>query len=235
MATGRDEREGLDARHAPLVRVLVADPGDIARDAVARVLECDGRFEVCATASDAAGTVAGAVAEAPDICLIETGMPGGGLAAAWEVTSRLPDTRVVILTSRDSDEELLEALEVGVSGYLLKTAVLGWLPNTLMDVHRGTFALPRQLTHRIVRRLRTSEPRRRSIVGPGSRLTSREWEVLDLIAGGMSTRAVAEQLTLSPTAVRVHIASAVRKLGVESRSEAIELFTRSAAVGRAGA
>jgi DNA-binding NarL/FixJ family response regulator len=78
--------------------------------------------------------------------------------------------------------------------------------------------------------VRTSEPRRRAIVGASSRLTSREWEVLNLIAGGLSTRQVAEQLTLSPTAVRVHIAAVVRKLGVESRSQAIELFTRSADV-----
>jgi DNA-binding NarL/FixJ family response regulator len=224
----QDEEEGNVAARA---RVLVADPGEISRAAVIRVLDQDGRFEVCATASDAAETVAAAVAEAPDICLIETAMPGGGLAAAWEVTARLPDTRVVILTSRDDDDELLEALEVGVSGYLLKTAVLGWLPNTLMDVHRGTFALPRRLTHRVVRQLRTSEPRRRVILGASSRLTSREWEVLDLIARGLSTRQVAEQLTLSPTAVRVHIAGVVRKLGVESRAGAIELLTRSNELG----
>jgi DNA-binding NarL/FixJ family response regulator len=233
METGTDELRQESEGEALPARVLVADPGEITRNAVRRVLEQDGRFEVCATAADAAETVAAAVAEAPDICLIETAMPGGGLAAAWEVAARLPDTRVVILTGRDSDEDLLEALEIGVSGYLIKTALLGWLPNTLMDVHRGTFALPRRLTQRVVRRLRTSEPRRRTI--PASRLTSREWEVLDLIAGGLSTRQAAERLTLSPTAVRVHIASAVRKLGVESRAEAIELFTRPDVLGHAAA
>jgi DNA-binding NarL/FixJ family response regulator len=226
----------LDGHDGVKVRVLIGDPGETCRNALRRILEQDGRFEVCAVASDAAETVAAAVADPPDICLIETAMPGGGLAAAWEVTARLPETRVVILTSRDGDDELLEALQAGVSGYLLKTGVLGWLPNTLLDVHRGTFALPRQLTHRVVRRLRTSEPRRRAIVGGTTpRLTSREWEVLDLIAGGLTTRDVAERLTLSSTAVRVHIASAVRKLGVESRAEAIDLFTRSGRVGQASA
>jgi DNA-binding NarL/FixJ family response regulator len=236
MASGEDElRQAAGAAQAePKARVLVADPGEVARRAVTRVLEQDGRFEVCATAGDAAGTVAAALAEVPDICLIETAMPGGGLAAAWEVTARLPDTRVVILTNRDNDEDLLEALEVGVSGYLLKTAVLGWLPNTLMDVYRGTFALPRQLTNRVVRRLRTSEPRRRAIMGANARLTSREWEVLDLIASGLSTRQVADRLTLSATAVRVHIAAVVRKLGVESRAQAIEVFTRAEELGGTG-
>ena len=69
---------------------------------------------------------------------------------------------------------------------------------------------------------------RRSVpAGANARLTSREWEVLNLIAGGLSTRQVADKLTLSPTAIRVHIAAVVRKLGVESRTEAIELFTRA--------
>jgi DNA-binding NarL/FixJ family response regulator len=228
MASAGDNVQGsIEVGAVPRARVLVADPGELERHAVTRVLEQDGRFEVCATASDAAGTVAAAVAEAPYICLIETAMPGGGLAAAWEVTARLPGTHVVILTDGGGDDELLEALEIGVSGYLLKTPALGWLPNTLMDVYRGTFALPRRLTNHVVRRLRTSEPRRRAIVGASARLTSREWEVLHLIASGLSTRQVAERLTLSPTAVRVHIAGVVRKLGVESRAEAIELFTRA--------
>jgi DNA-binding NarL/FixJ family response regulator len=228
----RQETGGPGA--APTARVLVADPGDADRRAIACVLEEDGRFEVVATASNAAETVAAAVAVLPDICVLETAMPGEGLAAAWELTARLPDTDVVILTSRDSDDDLLQALEMGVSGYLLKTPELDWLPNTLIDVHRGTFALPRQLTHRLVRRLRTGEPRRRAIVGAKSRLTSREWEVLNLIAGGKSTRQVAEQLTLSPTAVRVHIAAIVRKLGVESRAAAIELLTGPGEVGPPG-
>src|SRR4051812_31911656 len=135
---------------SPRPRVLIADPDVFAQRAVARVLEQDGRLDVCATARDAAETIAAAVAEAPDICLLEVAMPGGGLAAAWELTARLPETHVVMFTSRENDDELMEALELGVSGYLLKAAVLRWLPNALMDVYRGTFAMPRRLTNRVV-------------------------------------------------------------------------------------
>jgi DNA-binding NarL/FixJ family response regulator len=222
--SGDDHEHDLMQAHP---RVLLGDPDVFAQRAISRVLDQDGRFEVVATARDAAETVAAAVATVPDICVLEVAMPGGGLAAAWEITARLPDTHVVMFTSREGHDELMEALELGVSGYLLKGAVLTWLPNALMDVYCGTFAMPRRLTGRIVQQLRTSEPRRRSIVGAKSRLTSREWEVLNLIASGLSTRQVAEQLTLSATAIRVHIAAVVRKLGVESRAEAIELFTRS--------
>jgi DNA-binding NarL/FixJ family response regulator len=209
------------------VRVLIGDPDVFSQRAVTRVLEQDGRFEVCGTARDAAETIAAAVEGVPDLCVLEVAMPGGGLAAAWEIKARLPSAHVVMFTSRESEDELLEALEIGVSGYLLKAAVLGCLPNALMDVYRGTFAMPRRLTGRVVRQLRTNEPRRRTIIGGNARLTSREWEVLNLIASGLSTRQVAEKLTLSPTAIRVHIAAVVRKLGVESRAEAIELFMRS--------
>jgi DNA-binding NarL/FixJ family response regulator len=209
------------------VRVLLGDPDVFSQRAVTRILEQDGRFEVCATGRDAAETIAAVVDAVPDLCLLEVAMPGGGLAAAWEIKARLPAAYVVMFTIREGEEELLEALEIGVSGYLLKAAVLNWLPNTLMDVYFGTFAMPRRLTGSVVRRLRTTEPRRRAILGASARLTSREWEVLNLIAGGLSTRQAAERLTLSPTAIRVHIAAVVRKLGVESRTEAIELFMRS--------
>lgn len=214
-------------REPARVRVLLGDPDVFSQRAVTRVLEQDGRFEVCATARDAAETIAAVVDTVPELCLLEVAMPGGGLAAAWEIKARLPAAHVVMFTIREGEEELLEALEIGVSGYLLKSAVLSWLPAALMDVYCGTFALPRRLTGSVVQRLRTTEPRRRAILGANARLTSREWEVLNLIASGLSTRQVADKLTLSPTAIRVHIAAVVRKLGVESRAEAIELFTRS--------
>jgi DNA-binding NarL/FixJ family response regulator len=221
----RYDDDGTD--RADKVRVVLGDPDVFSQRAVTRVLEQDGRFAVCAAARDAAETIAAVVASVPDICLLEVAMPGGGLAAAWEIKARLPHAHVVMFTIREGEDELLEALEIGVSGYLLKSAVLNWLPNALMDVYCGTFAMPRRLTGSVVQRLRTTEPRRRAILGANARLTSREWEVLNLIASGLSTRQVAEKLTLSPTAIRVHIAAVVRKLGVESRAEAIELFTRS--------
>lgn len=220
-------RHGDDGADPSRVRVLIGDPDVFSQRAVTRVLEQDGRFEVPATARDAAETIAAVLDVVPDVCMLEVAMPGGGLAAAWEIKARLPAAHVVMFTSRESEDELLEALEIGVSGYLLKAAVLGWLPNALMDVYRGTFAMPRRLTGRVVSQLRTTEPRRRTMIGTNARLTSREWEVMNLIANGLSTRQVADKLTLSPTAIRVHIAAVVRKLGVESRAEAIELFMRS--------
>jgi DNA-binding NarL/FixJ family response regulator len=212
------------------LRVLLVDPDDDARDLVRRLLEQDGRFVICGEARDAAEAVAVALCQQPDVCVLEVEMPGGGLAAAWEITSRLPLADVVILTTSERDEDLMRALRVGVSGYLLKDAGLSRLPYAIWDIHRGTFTMPRRLISRVVLQLRASEPRRRAVLAdshPG-RLTSREWEVIHLLARGLTTREAAERLSLSPTAIRVHTASVVKKLGVRDRAEAVQSFARSA-------
>jgi DNA-binding NarL/FixJ family response regulator len=120
----------------------------------------------------------------------------------------------------------MEALRVGVSGYLVKDDDLTRLPHAIWDIHRGTFTMPRRLMSRVVMELRATEPRRRAVLtSRNDRLTSREWEVLDLLARGLSTREAAERLSLSPTAIRVHTASVVKKLGARDRADALATFS----------
>ena len=207
------------------LRVLLADDHEPTRSDVRRALEADARFRVCAEAADAAGAVEAALRQAPDLCLLDIGMPGGGLSAAWEIRSRLPGTSVVMLTVSEDDEDLLTAIEAGVAGYLLKNTDRRRLPLALWDIHRGTFTMPRTLVGRVVEQLRGSAPAYRSVAGSaGARLTSREWQVLDLLARGLSSREVATRLSVSTSVVRVHAASAVKKLGAASRAEAIAAF-----------
>ena len=213
----------------PPWRVVIADDHAPTRADVRRVLDRDERFEVCAEAADAAEAVRGALREKPDICLLDLSMPGNGMAAVWEIMARLPETRIVILTVSDQEEDLFTALRAGASGYLLKTMDLNRLPDTLNGVCHGEAAMPRTLVARVLERFRRREPRWRHPVGAGQaqrRLTSREWEVLDLLAQGRSTGEIADRLVISPTAVRVHIASIVRKLEVPDRAAAVELFRR---------
>ncbi|HSL63620.1 MAG TPA: response regulator transcription factor, partial [Gaiellaceae bacterium] len=101
-------------------RVLLADDHPPTREDIRRTLESDGRFEVCAVAADAAGAVDAATRERPDLCVLDIRMPGNGIAAAWEITARLPETKVVMLTVSRDDDDLLAALRAGASGYLLK-------------------------------------------------------------------------------------------------------------------
>jgi DNA-binding NarL/FixJ family response regulator len=211
------------------LRVLIADDHPPTRDDVRRALERDGRFDVCASAADAAGAVQAAVRERPDVCLLDIRMPGSGLAAAWEISARLPQAKIVILTVSDEDDDLFAGLRAGADGYLLKTMNLRRLPDALAGVCSGEAAIPRTLVARVLERFHGREPRWRHPAArgwPERRLTSREWEVLELLAQRRSTAEIADRLVLSGSAVRVHIASIVRKLDVADRSAAAELFHR---------
>jgi DNA-binding NarL/FixJ family response regulator len=209
------------------LRVLVADDHPPTRDDIRRALTAEPGFVICAEVSDAAAAVHSAVIEHPDVCLLDVRMPGGGVGAAWEIRARLPDAKIVMLTVSDDDADLFSALRAGADGYLLKTMNLERLPHALRGVVRGEAAMPRPLMSRALERFHGSDPRRRRLVAleaVTARLTSREWEVLDLVSRNHSTTDIACELHLSKSAVRVHIAAAVRKLGAENRQAAVALF-----------
>jgi DNA-binding NarL/FixJ family response regulator len=217
---------------APAVplRVLIADDHAPTRDDVRRALT-DGGLVVCAEAADAARAVQQALETRPDICLLDVRMPGGGVAATWEIAARLPTTKVVMLTVSDEDRDLFRALRAGAVSYLLKDIDLGSLPQALLDIDEGRAAIPPELVARIVRQFHSNDPRFRTTeVGTefGPRLTSREWDVLAGLAEGLSTRDIGRRLQLKPSGVRAHISAVVHKLGVRNRQEAVEMFRRTA-------
>jgi len=210
------------------LRVLVADDHAPTRDDVRRALDADGRFNICSEVADAAEAVQAAVSKQPDICLLDIRMPGSGLAAAWEIAARLPQAKIVMLTVSGEDTDLFAALRAGADGYLLKNMNMRRLPDALHGVFAGEAAMPRELVARVLERFHGREPRWRPLVtqdvSEGGRLTSREWEVLALLARRHTTAEIAASLVLSASAVRAHITSVVRKLHVEDRAAAAELF-----------
>jgi DNA-binding NarL/FixJ family response regulator len=213
------------------LRVLVADDHAPTRDDVRRALT-DGGMTVCAEAADAAHAVQQALAKQPDICLLDIRMPGGGVAAAWEIAARLPTTKIVMLTVSDDDANLFSALRAGAVGYLLKDIDLRILPRALQDAVEGRAAIPRALVARMVKQFHGTDPRFRTteLAGEfGPRLTSREWDVLVGLADGLSTREIGRRLQLKPSGVRAHISSIVQKLGVADREEAVAFFRETTA------
>lgn len=211
------------------LRVLVADDHEPTRDDVCRALDADSRLQVCAVVGDAPAAVQAAVREQPDICLLDVKMPGSGLAVAWEISGRIPQAKLVMLTVSDEDADLFAALRAGADGYLLKTMNFRRLPDALCGTYSGEAAMPRALMARVLDSVKGHEPRWRRLAAAGGqerRLTTREWEVLELLARGKSTAQIAAKLVLSASAVRVHIASTVRKLDVADRTAAVELFRR---------
>lgn len=215
-----------------LVRVLIADDHAPTRADVRRALDADERFEICADTADAAGAVQAAVRERPDMCLLDVRMPGGGLSAVWEITARLPRTKVVMLTVSREDADLFAALRAGAEGYLLKTMNFTQLPDALHGVLSGEAAIPPVLVARMLERFRTRDPRLRRPLDhkSGERLTSREWEVLDLLAQRHSTAEIAGRLVITASAVRAHITAIVRKLNVPDRAAATDLFRERSAI-----
>jgi DNA-binding NarL/FixJ family response regulator len=210
-----------------VIRTVIADDSAPMRTAIAALLERDGRFAVCAAAADAAGAVAAAVRERPHLCLLDVRMPGGGVAAAWEIAARLPETTVVMLTVSEEETDVRSALHAGAAGYLLKDMDLLRLPAALLDVvqHRAP-ALPRRLLARVLADYRDRDPRRRcaDLAHPDRRLTSREWQVLDRLRAERSTAQIAGELSLTPATVRSHVMTLTRKLGVADRRALLELF-----------
>ena len=145
-------------------------------------------------------------------------MPGSGISATREITSRLPGTKVVMITVSLDDDDLFNALRAGAMGYLLKDINPARLPHALSDVLAGRAAIPRPLVARLVAEFRDHGPRRRPVVTEtGYDLTSREWEVLNLLREGFSTAQIAEKLFVSRATVRSHVAAVLRKLEVPDR------------------
>jgi DNA-binding NarL/FixJ family response regulator len=206
-------------------RVLLADDHPQMRARVREALEAGG-FEVCAEAPNAMRAVEMALEFRPDIVLLDIHMPGNGIRAAKEVTDQLPEAAVVMLTQSRDDADLFDALRAGAAGYLLKDMDTDRLPDALRGVLAGEAAIPRTLVAQILDTFRTPKVRRfgRRKNKAAHLLTSREWEVMELLSEGLSTEDVAERMFISPTTVRVHLSSVLRKLRVKDRATAFEML-----------
>jgi DNA-binding NarL/FixJ family response regulator len=211
----------MTAGSTQLITILVADDHEPTRRDVVELLQESGRFSVIGEASSAAAAVSLALKRRPRICLLDIGMPGGGVAAAWEISSRLPATRVVMFTVSDDRRDLFASIRAGASGYILKETTPDRMLQKLIDVHEGDCALSPKLVTTMLDAFRDTAPRRRALLGVGEleRLTSREWQVLDLLRQGLTTNQVAAELSVTPATVRTHASAAAHKLRVHSRKE----------------
>ena len=202
---------------------MIADDHARMRGVLRAALEAGG-CEVCGEGATAQEAVLLALEYQPDVALLDIHMPGNGIAAARDITRQLPDTAVVMLTSSREDEDLFEALRAGASGYLLKDTDPRELPEKLRGVLAGEAAMPPTLVARVLKEF--SRPKVPSFKSRGvaDKLSPRERQVMELLADGLSTDEVAKQLFVSPTTVRVHISTALRKLRVTDRASALRLL-----------
>ncbi|MFF5443974.1 response regulator [Streptomyces sp. NPDC012888] len=195
------------------IRLLLADDHPVVRAGLRAVLDTEPGFTVVAEAATAERAVELAASEAVDVVLMDlqfgAGMHGSEATAA--ITARPGGPRVLVLTTYDTDADILAAVEAGASGYLLKDAPPEELAAAVRTAAAGQSALAPAVALRLMDRMRT----------PAEALTKRELEVLQLVADGLSNQQVSKRLFLSQATVKSHLVHIYAKLGVDSRTAAV--------------
>ncbi|MFD1212915.1 response regulator [Arthrobacter sp. GCM10027362] len=206
------------------LRVVMADDHAWIRGKVRQALEADG-WEVRGEGATAQEAIQLAMEHRPDVVLLDISMPGNGIYAAQEISRTLPEAAVVMLTQSADDEDLFDSLRAGASGYLLKSTDPAVLADVLRGVLSGEAAMTPALVTRILQEFRA--PSRRVLrrkSAAAAKLTPREWEVMELLTQGLSTEDVANKLFVSPTTIRVHVSTVLRKLRVRDRESAFRVL-----------
>jgi two-component system nitrate/nitrite response regulator NarL len=206
------------------ISVLIADDHAPFRALVAETVEAAG-MRVCGQAATAQSAVELATRERPDVCLLDIRMPGDGVHAARRIAAILPGTRVLMLTVSAESDDVLDALQAGASGYLLKGAPPEEITQAIRAVFGGDAIVAPAVTPALVEEIRRARARHvRTSGGTSVQLTEREWRILELLDSGSPTVEIAQDLYVAPVTVRSHIAALVRKLGAQDRAEALALY-----------
>ncbi len=208
------------------LRVVLADDDPLARRVVRDALQEAG-FTVVADAANGREAVELVVHYRPDLVLMDVVMPEmDGISAARIIRERAPEVRVVILSTSADDDLGVLGIRAGASGYVTKDVDVIELAGMLEGVVLGEPAVTPKVTAQLIEELRGLPAAGRGMRPVRSDLTSREWEVLDMLAAGYTPDQVADELVLSTETVRSHTKSLYRKLGVHSRSELAEAVRR---------
>jgi DNA-binding NarL/FixJ family response regulator len=195
------------------IRVLIADDHPVVRDGLRGMLGGQADLEVVGEAGDGEEAVRLGLAMRPDVVLMDLRMPNqDGVTATERLLAALPGTAVLVLTTYDTDADILRAVEAGAIGYLLKDTPREELFRAVRAAARGQSVLDPTVARRLMGQLRTPGP---------DALTPREIEVLTLVARGASNREVGERLFLSEATVKTHLVHAFAKLGVGDRTAAV--------------
>lgn len=195
-----------------MIRVLIADDHPVVRSGLAGMLGVEPDVEVVGEAADGEEAVALATGLRPDLVLMDLRMPRmDGAEATARIAREVPGVHVLVLTTYETDTDILRAVEAGATGYLLKDTPRDQLVAGLRAAARGESALSPSVARRLVQQLR----------GGDERLTAREQEVLALVAQGLSNVAIGRELYITEATVKTHLLRAFAKLGVDDRTRAV--------------
>jgi DNA-binding NarL/FixJ family response regulator len=196
-----------------VIRILLVDDHPVVRHGLRGMLESEADLTVVGEAGSGAEGVELALREQPDIVLMDLRMPGGdGVEATGRLLAELPRTRVVVLTTYESDRDILRAIEAGASGYLLKDATPAELAGAVRAAARGETVLSPSVATTLVRQVRSPAP---------PALSAREAQVLRLVAAGKTNADIGRELFISEATVKTHLLRVFGKLDVADRTAAV--------------
>ena len=204
---------------AKAIRILIADDHPVVRDGLAAMLGTQPDFDVVATAANGQEAVRLAAELRPDVVLLDLAMPElDGVEALARLRAASPAVRALVFTAFDTDERILSALRAGAQGYLLKGAPRDELFRAIRVVSQGGSLLQPVVASKLLQRMaHPVEP------DASAALTSREVEVLRLLAQGRANKEIAAELVISERTVKFHVSAILSKLGAGNRTEAVRL------------
>jgi DNA-binding NarL/FixJ family response regulator len=208
-------------------RVLIADDQTLFRAGLARLLNEDSRLEVVGQALEGQDAVAQAAKLKPDVVLMDLKMPGvDGIEATRQITEADPGIKVLILTTFETDSNVIQALKAGASGYVLKDSSADAIASSVVAVMSGERVMASAVANRVLEMLTGATTPKEFYDG----LTNREIEILKLLANGMANKQIAYRLKISEKTVRNHVSNMYEKLGIYDRSQAVLYAVRKGLV-----
>lgn len=209
------------------ITVLIVDDQPLERTGNALILDSADDIDVVAQAASGEEAIALARTHRPDVVLMDVRMPGiGGIQATRIITTDVPSTRVVVLTTFDLDEYAFGSLRAGASAFLLKSTKPDALIDAVRTVHAGTAVVDPRLTKQLIDHFLTGHPDESESddrIDPLAELTPREQDIFELIAEGLTNAEIGNELHLAPSTVKSYINTVFAKLGVRDRVHAVLL------------
>lgn len=214
------------------IRLLIADDHSIVRKGIIMYLRTEASVEIIAEAESGQEAIRKTEILEPDVILMDLVMANGdGLAATQHLKQSKPKTKIIILSTFKKEEDVRAVMAAGADGYLLKDADGEALIQAIQDVQHGDMPIHSSVARYLINPPPTRPDRSNGYPCP---LTKREKEVLELVAMGLSNKAVAEALSLSPGTVKIHVSNILGKLHATSRTEAAMLATQQGIITPAG-